>query len=502
MSERALPLLPLHRVLDAFEGWRLEQSDEAVERLRAAVAGLAPAYDVGGVRIAVNAAPLAPLEIGVGSLGTGGARNGAPLTTRSVLVAQRPDRTAMIEIDAGAKPADLIVDALELTLSAVWAREEAAIQAQQLDALDAAVRGIAGVLTVDAVLQLIVDQVRELVGAEYAALGIVGPFGNIEQFVTSGLSSEQRERIGPLPRGHGLLGLIMRENSSFLIDDIGLDARRHGFPPNHPEMHSFLGAPVRSKGLTIGNLYLTNKRTAPTFSDADLRLVEMFALHAGIAMENARLHEEVQRLAVVDERQRISEDLHDSIIQSLYAISLSLEDLPEIAAEDAADGRARADQAIDSIHGTIREIRNLIFGLQPELLEGGDLQTGIASLADEFRRNTVIDLDVHVADDLPIVPADHAAQLLLITREALSNIARHSRATRASLNLESAGPAVRLTVGDNGEGFDVAKARNAGQHGLTNLRSRAEGTGGQLSIVSAPGAGTRMVAEVPIERGP
>ena len=120
---------------------------------------------------------------------------------------------------------------------------------------------------------------------------------------------------------------------------------------------------MRSKGRTIGNLYLTNKLHAPTFSEADLRLVEMFALHAGIAIENARLHEEVQRLAVVDERQRISQDLHDSIIQSLYGISLSLEDLPEMIAEDPARGRGATDRAIDSIHATIRDIRNFIMGL-------------------------------------------------------------------------------------------------------------------------------------------
>ena len=371
--------------------------------------------------------------------------------------------------------------------------------ADVLEALDAAVRGIAGVLSVERVLQLIVDRVRDLVAARYAALGIVDDYGRIEQFITSGLTAEERERIGPLPRGHGLLGLIIRENRSFLVDDLAIDPRRHGFPPNHPEMHSFLGAPVRSKGITVGNLYLTNKLTAPGFSEADLQLVEMFALHAGIAIENARLHEAVQRLAVVEERERISQELHDSIIQSLYAISLSLEDLPEVMTEDPAEGAARADRAIDSIHAAIGDIRNFIMGLQPAVLEEGDLATGIQALAAEFRANTVIELDAHVDDRLPASSADRAGHLLAIAREALSNIARHSGATQASIEVTHADDRVLLAIYDNGRGFDPLRPVDATHRGLANLRSRAAALGGTLSVESAVGQGTRILAEVPVQ---
>ena len=226
------------------------------------------------------------------------------------------------------------------------------------------------------------------------------------------------------------------------------------FRHNHPEMHSFLGTPVRSRGRSIGNLYLTNKLNARRFSADDLQLVERFALHAGIAIENARLHEEIQRLAIVEERQRISQDLHDSIIQSLYATSLSLEDLPEIIAEDPADGALRADRAVDSIHATIRDIRNFIMGLQPELLEDADLGSGIETLAAEFRVNTMIDLEVHLYSPTAVVDSEHATHLLAITREGLSNIARHSGATRASVELTQEEGSLQLTISDNGRGFD------------------------------------------------
>jgi two-component system, NarL family, sensor histidine kinase DevS len=368
-------------------------------------------------------------------------------------------------------------------------------EGEQLAALDAAVRGIAGELAVDRVLQLIVDRVRDLVGAEFAALGIVKPDGNIEQFVTSGLSPQQRALIGSLPRGRGLLGLIIREDQSFLVDDIAVDPRRFGFPPNHPEMHSFLGVPVRSKGRSIGNLYLTNKLTAPTFSEADLRMVEMFALHAGISMENARLHEEVQRLVLVDERQRIAQDLHDSIIQSLYGISLSLEDLPELVVEDPAEGRRRTDRAIDSIHATIRDIRNFIMGLESASLTGDDLAASIETLVSDFRASTSVKLDVSI-EPLPTVPTARAAHVLAITREGLSNIARHSGATNAWLAVSEKDGVMRLIIRDNGHGFDPGTVPSADHHGLANLRSRAAAAGGSLDVVSEPGAGATLVAEI------
>jgi signal transduction histidine kinase len=500
MVEQRTRLLPLHQLLAALEVWRSETPEATNKGVHDALSSVVDAYGVGGAYVVVDAPSLPALQIGAGSLAEVGEEWAVErgIVARELELEGSPEGRARIWIDGGGEPADALAAAFELTLDAVSSRHQARLQRQQLEALDGAVRGIAAVQSVDKVLQLIVDRVRVLIGAEYAALGIVGPFDNIEQFVTSGLSDSDRERIGALPRGHGMLGLIIREDSSFLVDDIGTDPRRFGFPPNHPGMHSFLGVPVRSQGRSIGNLYLTNKIAGATFSTADLRLVEMFALHAGIAMENARLHAEVQRLAVVDERQRISQDLHDSIIQSLYGISLSLEDLPEVLADDPAEGAARADRAIDSIHATIRDIRNFIFGLQPELLETSDLATGIRSMAEEFRGNTLIDLEVDVADDLPEMPTEQASHILAITREGLSNISKHSRATRAWVDLHATDGTCQLTIRDNGQGFDPTQPRGSEQHGLANLHARAEALGGQLTISAEPGDGTRLEVEIPM----
>jgi signal transduction histidine kinase len=365
-------------------------------------------------------------------------------------------------------------------------------------ALDAAVRGIAGLASVDDVLQLIVDRVRPLVRAQYAALGIVDAGGRIERFITSGMDDETRQRIGALPEGHGMLGLIIRENRSFRVPDINTDSRRYGFPPNHPPMTSFLGVPITVKGISLGRLYLTNKMDADEFSEEDRSLVETFALHAGIAMENARLHEQLQRLAVVDERERISKDLHDGIIQNMYAVGLSLEDVPELMDDDRTEAAARVERAIDAIHLSIQDIRNFIFGLRPELLEGTSLVGGLAALVEEYRHNTIIDIELLIPGAVP-EPADEViGHLLAIASESLSNVVRHSRASRATLELtERTAGTTELTIEDNGIGFDPGGVVKLGHQGLANTRERVAKIGGTVAIDSHPGAGTRILVRVP-----
>ncbi len=367
-----------------------------------------------------------------------------------------------------------------------------------IEALDAATRAIAEELSVEGVLQLIVDRVRPLVGARYAALGIVDGHGRIERFITDGISAEQRESIGEPPRGHGLLGLIIRENRSIRIRDMALDPNCHGFPPNHPTMTSLLGSPITVKGRTVGNLYLTDKVDASEFSAADQRLVEMFALHAGIAIDNARLHEDSQRLVVVDERERIGKDLHDGIIQSLYGVGLSLEDVPQMMVDDPDEAAARVERAIDSLHHTIRDIRNFIFGLQPDLLGGTTLIGGTATLVDEYRHNTTIDLELvlpagEMAEPEPEVTRD----VLAILSEALANVARHSHASRADITVRSGGGRLALEVVDNGVGFSGGGGSALGHQGMRNMRERAARVGGELTVTSAPGAGSRIVLTVP-----
>jgi signal transduction histidine kinase len=367
-----------------------------------------------------------------------------------------------------------------------------------LNAIDEAARAIAALLDIDDALQLIVERVRALVGARYAALGIVGPDGRIQRFLASGLTREEREAIGPLPRGRGVLGLIIREAHSYRIPDIAAHPDSAGFPPNHPLMTSFLGVPITSGGRSVGNFYLTDKADATEFSAADQRLVELFALHAAIAIDNARLHQQVADYSVVQERDRIGRDLHDGIIQSLYGVSLSLEDVPEIMATSPNEASDRVDSAIDSLQASIRELRNFIYDLRPESFDGADLAAGVVALGEQFRYNTLIDVDVDVqaAASMHISP-EHAAELLQLVRESLSNAARHARARHVDVTLHWEGAVPTLVVADDGIGFDPSATVPAGHHGLANMQSRAEGIGARFRIDSAKGKGTRIIVGLP-----
>lgn len=371
---------------------------------------------------------------------------------------------------------------------------------RERDALDSAVRSIAGVLELEPVLQLIVDRVRDLADAEYAALGIIGEDGGLERFVTSGITEARRRQIGPLPRGRGLLGLIIRDSQTVRIPDIGSDPRSHGFPPHHPPMRSFLGVPVHLRGIPIGNFYLTNKRGSDEFSAEDQRSVERFALHAAIAIDNARLHEQVRRLAVVAERDRIGRDLHDGVMQRLYAVTLTLDDLPDLMGEEPDEARDRVDRAIETLQTAIGDIRGFVYDLRPTLPAPEDLRRALGEVADEVRRMGTISVSVEVADEV-LVPSEAAAELVAIVREALSNVQRHAAATRAVVQLTVRAETLRLVIADDGHGFEAHGRRTRQQHGLSNIRDRAAALGGRVTVRSRPGTGTRIIVDLPLDAG-
>jgi signal transduction histidine kinase len=380
---------------------------------------------------------------------------------------------------------------------------EESLDAGALKAVDEAARAIAGLLDLDEALQLIVERVRALVGARYAALGIVGPDDRIQRFITSGMTSHEREAIGPLPQGRGLLGLIIHKAHSYRIPKIAAHPDSSGFPANHPPMTSFLGVPVSSSGRLVGNFYLTDKTGASEFTADDQRLVELFALHAGIAIDNARLHQQAADYAIVQERDRIGRDLHDGIIQSLYAVSLSLEDVPELMTSSRAEAEGRVDGAIDSLQASIRELRNFIYGLRPETFDGADVPGGILALAEQFRYNTLIEIDIDVdAEAGVLVSPEHGAELLQIVREALSNAARHARARHLAVTFTLGDDGPTLVVADDGAGFDISAPIAAGHHGLANMRARAEAIGATMHAESAQGKGTRIIVTLPTRAHP
>lgn len=265
-------------------------------------------------------------------------------------------------------------------------------------------------------------------------------------------------------------------------------------------MHSFLGVPVRVRGAAIGNFYLTNKRGTDEFSTEDQRLVERFALHAAIAIDNARLHEQAGRLAVLAERDRIGRDLHDGVIQRLYAVTLTLDDVPDLMDEEPDEARERVDRAIETLQAAIGDIRGFVYDLRPTLPAPEDLRRALGEIADDIRRTGKTNVTVEVADEILLGP-EAAADLVAIAREGLSNVQRHAAAERAFVRLTVHGEALRLVITDDGHGFDARGRRTRQQHGLSNIRDRAAALGGRVTVRSRPGRGTRIIVDLPLDAG-
>src|SRR6187397_546622 len=185
-------------------------------------------------------------------------------------------------------------------------------------------------------LQRIAETAAELVDARYAALAVLDESGShLEEFVTVGVDAEQAARIGARPAGHGILGLLILDPKPLRLPDLRAHPDSFGFPPGHPPMTTFLGVPIRLRGVVYGNLYLTDKADGQVFTDVDQELTVGLAAAAGLEIENARLHEQARIAGLLEERERIARDLHDDVIQRLFATGLSLQAAAQIVTEPA-----------------------------------------------------------------------------------------------------------------------------------------------------------------------
>jgi two-component system, NarL family, sensor histidine kinase DevS len=360
---------------------------------------------------------------------------------------------------------------------------------------------LASELSLDAVLLRIVELAVDLTGARYGALGVLGPDGrSIAEFVTVGITADERAALGDPPTGHGLLGALIREARPLRIPDIRADPRSVGFPPNHPPMTSLLGAPVTGRGRVFGNIYLTDKQDADAFDQEDERVLVVLATQAAVAVENARLYDEterngreLQRLQILEERERIGKELHDGVIQSLFAVGMHLQGLSTAASDDNIS--RNLESAVEDIDQAIRDLRNYIFGLRPGILADRQLDQALKEMTTDFASRsgvvTVVEVDADAASRL----TSRAADVVQIVREALSNIGRHGGATTCRVSVERDPAGLVIEVDDDGQGFDV-ELTTWGM-GLQNLRERVGSLGGIFQIQSTPGEGTTVRATFP-----
>jgi signal transduction histidine kinase len=361
---------------------------------------------------------------------------------------------------------------------------------QRLPELIEAAAAVVGAGDLEQVLRRLVAEARAATGARYAALGVIGEHGVLTKFLHEGFTSEQVARIGSLPTGKGVLGTLVRENRTIRLDSIAEHPDSFGFPPNHPPMGTFLGVPVAAGGRAFGNLYLTEKDGG--FTDDDVMLVEALSRIAGSAVNTARLQERLRTIAVGEDRERIARDLHDSVIQDLFAVGLALQGI----ADRVTDGPAAStiDESVDRLDLVVEALRAYIFQLRT---------TGARRQLDDRLQELVSRMGsaYPAAVTLEIGSVGLAAQeledeVVKFVTEALSNALRHSGGADVEVIVDGDPDWWRISVSDNGVGFDPA-APSTGL-GLANLSARAASLGGGAEVTSRAGKGTRVEVRLPV----
>ena len=347
------------------------------------------------------------------------------------------------------------------------------------------------------VLRVILDAALDLAGARYAAIGVPDGAGGFGLFLTAGVDAETWARIGTLPRTHGLLGALLASTRTIRLADIRTDARFVGWPRAHPDMGSFLGVPIVAGGEVLAELFLAEKASGGEFTDADQALIETLAAHAALAVVNAQRTERARELSVAAERARLARELHDSVTQTLFSLTLAAESAAALAG--GADPKLvdQLDQVRDLARAGLAEMRGLVETLRPVDVDADGLAGALRKRIELLRRVHDVRLTLRTRGPVRLQDRTVEREVLRIAGEALANALRHASARSVEVSLDTGDP-VRLVVADDGTGFDLpATLRDSHRLGLTSMRERAEALGGTLKIVTATGAGTRVELEVP-----
>ena len=375
---------------------------------------------------------------------------------------------------------------------------------RELLALHEAVLGIYGDLALDALLQRVVDQARLLVSAHYGAISVVDDRNHIESFVTSGISDEHRARIGPPPVGHGLLGVVLHEGHRLRLADIQSDPRSVGFPPHHPPMRTLLAVPVVCRSPFRGNLYLAEKEARAEFTQDDEDSLIRFAATAALAIDNSHLHQRLNELAVGEERLRIAHEMHDGLAQVLAYVNTKAQAVKSFLQAGRADDASRhLDQLAGAAREVYADVRESIIGLRSAAVPGRSVPEVLAEYVSTWQTQTGVECHLKVSGT-PRIGAGAELQLMRIVQEALANIRKHAGASRVEVTLEQEAAGLRVTVEDDGAGFNPSDLGRSEfpRFGLATMRERAETIGAILQLHSTPGAGTRVTVELPSRSEP
>ncbi len=358
------------------------------------------------------------------------------------------------------------------------------------DLIEAAA-SVVGQSDLRAVLYETVEAAMHMTGARYGALGVIGQHQSLVEFLHVGLTPGQAHLIGPLPTGRGVLGTLIRSTDTIRLDKLQDHPDSVGFPANHPPMGNFLGVPVRLGSHVYGNLYLTEKPGGFTAADQDL--IESLSVVAGAAVSTARLQARLKRTAVVEDRERIARDLHDAIIQDLFAVGLSLQGM-SLRVEDL-ELRTMLTESVERLDNAISELRRFIFGLRPPVWSGRNLRTELADLIGQLSDSYETIVDLQVPSDLRTIDPGTVETAVQLVREGVSNALRHSGCQAVTVSIDTVDTDLMMLIADDGVGFDPATV-NRGM-GLDNMTQRSADVGGSVDIRSQVGAGTTISIRLP-----
>ena len=364
---------------------------------------------------------------------------------------------------------------------------------------EAATSVLAG-LSLPRTLQKIADIARDIMQVHYAALGVPSEDGvTLRAFITSGVQAGTARQIEHEPVGRGLLGAIIQSDEPIRLENLHTDHRSAGFCDNHPMMTSFLGVPIIGRNQQrLGNLYLCDRLDGQPFDEADERIVVLFASFAAIAIENANLHTQLQKVALKNDQDRIGMELHDSVIQDIYAVGMKLEiirgkaHLPNPEQEQFKQIMGDLNRIIDDIRMYIQNLKHL------NKMQGSTFYQQLENLVTHFKDFSQIDVRLHIPDEMPVLGEQYRHALSQIIREALANIARHSQASTATITVHIIRDNVQVKVEDDGIGMDIDAANKPAHFGLMNMEQRARRLGGVLEINSQIGQGTSVQVILPL----
>jgi signal transduction histidine kinase len=349
-------------------------------------------------------------------------------------------------------------------------------------------------------LHMLVDAARDAASARYGAIGVPDGEGGFARFVTSGMSEEEIARIGPLPRTHGLLAAMLESPVPERMADIRHDPRYRWWPSAHPVMTSFLGVPIVAGGEIVGALYLVNKEGGGEFSQDDEDAIAMLAAHAAIAIEHAAAGERSRELSVVEERNRLARELHDSVNQTLWGAVLTAEAATELLGTDPAGAAVEVARVRDLAGSALEQLRSLVFELRPAEVAADGLAGALQKHVDVLRQ--VHDAAIrYTPPPEPVLRPGAKRQVLRIAQEALANAVRHAGAATVDVRLSDHDDVIELEVADDGAGFDPNAPSLRGRHlGLTSMAERAALLDAELEVRSQLGAGTTVSLRVPAAR--